>query len=84
MGWNSWNALGSDVDECAMRETAQALVDTGLRDLGYEYVIGDCWSVKGGRGPRGEFLADPDRFPSGIAALADECPPARSEARHLL
>ena len=72
MGWNSWNMLGSRIDEKSVRETADALVASGLRDLGYEYiVIDDCWSVKSGRDSNGNLGADPAKFPSGIKALAD-------------
>lgn len=70
MGWNSWNRFGCDVDETLIRETADALVDSGMRDAGYEFVvIDDCWQVA--RDERGEIVPDPERFPSGMAALAD-------------
>jgi alpha-galactosidase len=72
MGWNSWNMLGSSITEAAIRETADALVASGLQSCGYEYiVIDDCWSVKAGRGSDGNLVADPEKFPSGIKALAD-------------
>ena len=71
MGWNSWNLLGSSVNEIAVREIAEALVSTGLKDCGYEYVvIDDCWSLRS-RSADGSLVADPSRFPHGIAALAD-------------
>lgn len=38
MGWNSWNRFGCDVNETLIRETADAMVTTGLAALGYEYV----------------------------------------------
>ena len=70
MGWNSWNKFACDVSEKLIRETADALVATGLRDAGYRYlVIDDCWQV--GRDAAGRIEADPDRFPSGMKALAD-------------
>ncbi len=72
MGWNSWNTFGNKVNEEVIRETADALVASGLRDLGYRYiVIDDCWSLKGKRDGNGDLIADPAKFPSGIAALAD-------------
>jgi alpha-galactosidase len=37
MGWNSWNMFGDRVSETVIRETADALVASGLRDCGYEY-----------------------------------------------
>ena len=72
MGWNSWNMFGPRVDEEKIRSTADTLVDKGMKDLGYSYVvIDDCWTVKDGRGADGRLVPDPVRFPSGIKALAD-------------
>ncbi len=72
MGWNSWNMFGWDIRESSVRETADALVSSGLRDLGYEYVvIDDCWSAKGGRDGNGDLVPDPVKFPNGMKALAD-------------
>ncbi|MBP2158737.1 MULTISPECIES: NPCBM/NEW2 domain-containing protein [Asticcacaulis] len=47
MGWNSWNAFHTEVDETKVMGAAQALVDTGLSKLGYRYVnIDDGWWLK--------------------------------------
>jgi hypothetical protein len=47
MGWNSWNAFRTEVDEAKVMGSAQALVDTGLARLGYVYVnIDDGWWLK--------------------------------------
>jgi alpha-galactosidase len=70
MGWNSWNKFGCNVSEALIRRTADALVTSGMKDAGYEYVvIDDCWQVA--RDAAGTIVADPERFPSGIQALAD-------------
>ncbi len=70
MGWNSWNKFACNVNEQLIRETADAMVTTGMRDVGYEYVnIDDCWQVS--RDASGTIVADPVRFPGGIKALAD-------------
>jgi len=70
MGWNSWNKFACNVSEKLIRETADAMVASGMKDAGYEYVvIDDCWQV--GRDSLGFIIADPERFPSGIKALAD-------------
>ncbi len=72
MGWNSWNQSGCEVDETSVRETAEAIVASGLKDCGYEYVcIDDCWSRKSGRDGNGDLVPDAERFPNGIRALAD-------------
>ena len=73
MGWNSWNTFGYNINETVVRETADALVSTGLKEYGYEYiVIDDCWSIRDRRDSNGDLLADPEKFPSGIKALADD------------
>ncbi len=70
MGWNSWNKFGCDVSEKLIREMADAMVATGMRDAGYRYlVIDDCWQVV--RDGRGNIVPDPERFPSGMKVLAD-------------
>src|SRR5216110_2697636 len=70
MGWNSWNKFACDVSEQLIREIADAMVGSGLRAAGYQYVnIDDCWQVS--RDAQGNIVADPTRFPSGIKALAD-------------
>jgi alpha-galactosidase len=72
MGWNSWNMFGNKVSEATIRETADAVVAQGLKDCGYGYIVlDDCWSRKGGRDGDGNLVADPERFPNGIKALAD-------------
>jgi alpha-galactosidase len=71
MGWNSWNTFANDINEDLLKETADALVSTGLKDAGYEYVvIDDCWSLPE-RGKDGRIVTDPEKFPSGMKALAD-------------
>ncbi|XP_077239143.1 melibiase family protein [Tasmannia lanceolata] len=71
MGWNSWNFFACDINETVIKETADALISTGLAGLGYVYVnIDDCWSSHK-RDLKGELVPDPKTFPSGIKALAD-------------
>lgn len=70
MGWNSWNKFACDVSEDLIKEIADAMVETGMRDAGYVYlVIDDCWQVA--RDEDGTIIEDPDRFPSGMKALGD-------------
>ena len=70
MGWNSWNKFACNVNEKMLRDVADAMVETGMKDAGYEYiVIDDCWQVE--RDSLGFIVADPVKFPSGIKALAD-------------
>ena len=70
MGWNSWNKFACDVNENLIRQTADAMVSSGMKDAGYQYInIDDCWH--GERDPQGFIQPDPKRFPSGMKALAD-------------
>jgi alpha-galactosidase len=46
------------------------MVASGMKDAGYQYVnIDDCWQVS--RDKNGNIVPDPQRFPSGMKALAD-------------
>ncbi len=70
MGWNSWNKFGCNVSDELIRGMADAMVKSGMKDAGYRYVvIDDCWQVR--RDTSGNIVADPQRFPGGIKALAD-------------
>ena len=71
MGWNSWNKFGcKGLNEKVVRETADTMVNSGMKDAGYQFVIlDDCWQT--GRDASGNIVADTERFPSGIKALAD-------------
>ncbi len=73
MGWNSWNRFRCyDLTEDVVLQTADAMVDSGMRDAGYRYlVVDDCWQAFG-RGDDGRLQAHPRRFPSGMAALGEQ------------
>jgi len=71
MGWNSWNTFGWNISEELIKEIADAWLDQGLLDAGYEYlVIDDCWSEKE-RDANGLLVPDRNKFPSGMKALSD-------------
>jgi alpha-galactosidase len=70
MGWNSWNKFACNVSEELIKQIADAMVSTGMKDAGYQYiVIDDCWQVD--RDSQGNIISDTKRFPSGMKALAD-------------
>jgi alpha-galactosidase len=70
MGWNSWNKFGCNVSDELVRGMADAMVKSGMKDAGYQYiVIDDCWQVS--RDASGNIMADAQHFPNGIKALAD-------------
>lgn len=70
MGWNSWNKFGCNIDEKLVKEIADAMVASGMKDAGYQYInIDDCWH--GDRDSLGFIHPNTARFPSGMKALAD-------------
>ncbi len=70
MGWISWNLFEGNINETLVKEIADAMVNSGLRDAGYEYIIlDDLW--QGGRDKNGKVFPDPAKFPSGMKALGD-------------
>jgi alpha-galactosidase len=70
MGWNSWNKFHCDVSEDLIMKAADAMISSGMKDAGYEYiVIDDCWQIS--RDENGEIVPDKDRFPHGMKFVAD-------------
>src|SRR6202142_1533135 len=70
MGWNSWNKFGCNVSEDMIRSMADAVVKSGMKDAGYEYVnIDDCWQVS--RDASGNIVTDTQRFPHGMKVVGD-------------
>jgi alpha-galactosidase len=68
MGWNSWNTFEGEIDDKTVREMADEMVKSGMRDAGYVYVnIDDTW--EGVRDAQGN-LATNKKFPD-MKALAD-------------
>jgi len=68
MGWANWNYYFCDYDEQTIRTQADALVSTGMRDLGYQYVIiQEC--IASARDEQGRLVPELRRFPNGISAL---------------
>ena len=68
MGWSSWNKFATDISDKTIREIADALVKSGLRDAGYIHVnIDDGWQGKRDAGGR---LQPNANFPD-MKALAD-------------
>ncbi|GGA66268.1 hypothetical protein GCM10011507_17290 [Edaphobacter acidisoli] len=68
MGWNSWNHFHRNVTDAIIRQQADAMVSSGMRDAGYIYInIDDTW--EGGRDAQGNILTN-SKFPD-MKALAD-------------
>ena len=72
MGWNSWNAFHENINETQIKEVADVMVSSGMKDAGYQYLnLDDRWMDDDGRDAQGRLYGDSQRFPSGIAALAE-------------
>ena len=70
MGWNSWNKFGCNINEKLIRDTIDAIVNTGLAAAGYKYVnLDDCWQSS--RDSNGKIVVDKNNFPNGIKPLVD-------------
>jgi alpha-galactosidase len=71
MGWNNWNSLGCDVSQDLLLGTSKVLVHSGLREVGYNYVVlDDCW--QDGRDENGYMRVDKEKFPNGMKYIADQ------------
>jgi alpha-galactosidase len=68
MGWNSWNHFAEKVDARTIREQADAMVASGMKDAGYVYInIDDTWEGK--RDAQGNIQSN-EKF-RNMKALAD-------------
>jgi len=81
MGWMSWEVFRCETDcatypdscinEQLYKTMADRLVSDGYLAAGYNGIhIDDCWEQKNPPRTNGKLVADPTRFPSGLAALA--------------
>ncbi|XVF01694.1 hypothetical protein REPUB_Repub04eG0110600 [Reevesia pubescens] len=71
MGWNSWNHFHCGINEILIKETADAMVSSGLAAFGYTYInLDDCWGEIN-RDSQGNLVPKSSTFPSGIKSLAD-------------
>lgn len=83
MGFNTWNTFGENINEQLIKETADKMVELGLRDCGYEYlVIDDCWSKRERDPQTGKIVPDEEKFPNdeGSQRL---CPQQGAQIRHV-
>jgi uncharacterized repeat protein (TIGR02543 family) len=72
MGWASWNTFAENINENTIKAQADAMVSSGMRDAGYQYVNVDAGYWLGERDATDHTIAvDGRMFPSGMAALAD-------------
>ena len=71
MGWNSWNAFEKDINEKKIKEIADIMVSSGMRDAGYKYlVLDDAW-MDSLRNDKDQLVANSAKFPGGMKAIGD-------------
>ena len=71
MGWNTWNTFAANINEELIKQTAETMIASGMRDAGYKYIVlDDTWSALE-RDAQGNLVPDPKKFPSGLKALGD-------------
>ena len=72
MGWNSWNTFQGNINEKMVKEMADAMVSSGMRDAGYVYlVLDDAWMAKERDPKTGDLIPDPVKFPGGMKYVSD-------------
>ncbi|VXC08120.1 Alpha-galactosidase A [Flavobacterium sp. 9AF] len=71
MGWNTWNTFEINIDEKLIKETADIIVASGMKEAGYTYVVLDDGWMTMERDNNGNLVPDPKKFPSGMKALID-------------
>ena len=72
MGWNSWNTFQANINEDLIKHTADIMVESGMKDAGYLYlVLDDGWMAMERDSITGDLVPDPKKFPHGIKAVSD-------------
>ena len=71
MGWSSWNTYELDINESLICRQADAMVDKGLKDVGFDHINIDDGFYAGRDKQTGELIIHPDRFPNGLKPVAD-------------
>lgn len=64
MGWNSWNSFSDTVDSQIVVRQAKALVASGMKAAGYQYVLIDEGWWLGHRDAQGNIIVDPKQWPA--------------------
>ncbi len=70
MGWSSWNTYGVEISEEIIKLQTDAILSTGLKDLGYIYINIDD-GFFGGRDSEGNLVFNAARFPNGLQPVVE-------------
>ncbi len=71
MGWSSWNTFGVNISENIIKRQADAMVEKGLKDVGFDHINIDDGFFGGRDKNTGELLIHKTRFPNGLKPVAD-------------
>ena len=72
MGWNSWNTFETNIDEQLVKQTADLMVSSGMKDAGYLYIVlDDGWMAKERNPKTGDLVPDPKKFPNGLIPVIE-------------
>lgn len=71
MGWNTYNCFGGRISEAKVDSIAVAMVRSGMKAAGYQYIVIDDGWMTGERDKNGHIIVDSVKFPHGIKAVAD-------------
>src|SRR6266480_5763642 len=72
MGWNSWNTFQTNISEELVKQTADIIVSSGMKDAGYTYIVlDDGWMAMQRDSITGDLVPDPKKFPNGMKMVID-------------
>jgi alpha-galactosidase len=72
MGWNSWNTFQTNINEQLVKDIADIMVSSGMKDAGYTYlVLDDGWMAMERDPKTGDLIPDPKKFPNGLKPVIE-------------
>jgi len=71
MGWASWNTFAAKINYTVIKGQADAMVSSGLKAVGYQFVNIDEGWWQGTRDTAGNITVDQSDWPGGMKAIAD-------------
>jgi hypothetical protein len=71
MGWASWNTFAAKINYSVIKQQADAMVSSGLKAAGFQYVNIDEGWWQGTRDGSGNITIDTTDWPGGMQAIAD-------------
>ncbi|HEY2721133.1 MAG TPA: glycoside hydrolase family 27 protein [Chitinophagaceae bacterium] len=72
MGWNSWNTFQTNINEQLVKDIADVMVSSGMKDAGYSYIVlDDGWMAMERDKKTGDLVPDPKKFPNGLKPVIE-------------